>query len=117
MARPVPAFSPEALEKLLGYDFPGNVRDLENILERALIYSDGLELAAASVDLHRPGSAETPAYSLPEAEAGDGSLEAMEKKVIRETLARWKGNRTRAAKELGVSRKTILNKIKAYGLD
>jgi two-component system response regulator AtoC len=115
MARPVPAFSSGALEKLLGYDFPGNVRELENILERALIYSDGLELAAGSIDLHRPGSVETPAYSLPE--TGDGSLEAMEKKAIRETLARWKGNRTRAAKELGVSRKTILNKIKAYGLD
>jgi two-component system response regulator AtoC len=115
MARPVPSLSAGALEKLLGYDFPGNIRELENILERALIYSDGLELAAESIDLHRPGSEEAPAYS--PALTGDGSLETMERNVIRETLARWEGNRTRAAKELGVSRKTILNKIKAYGLD
>jgi two-component system response regulator AtoC len=117
MGRPVPAFSAEASEILLGYDFPGNVRELENILERALIYSDGPTLNAGNIDLRHPGGGEPGAPWGVSASNGSGSLESMEKIAIRETLARFGGNRTRAAKELGVSRKTILNKIKAYGLD
>jgi two-component system response regulator AtoC len=117
MGRPVPAFSAEASEKLLGYDFPGNVRELENILERALIYSDGPTLNAGNIDLRHPGGGEPGAPLGVSASSGSGSLESMEKTAIRETLARFGGNRTKAAKELGVSRKTILNKIKAYGLD
>jgi two-component system response regulator AtoC len=115
MGRPVPALSAEAVEKLLVYDFPGNVRELENILERALIYSDGPKLAAENIDLHRPGAEE--AAARPPSENSGGSLESLEKNAIRETLARYRGNRTKTAKELGVSRKTILNKIKAYRLD
>lgn len=115
MGRSVPALSAEALEKLLVYDFPGNIRELENILERALIYSDGPRLIAENIDLHRPGAAEALAH--PPSGSSSGSLENLEKNAIRETLARYRGNRTKAAKELGVSRKTILNKIKAYELD
>jgi two-component system response regulator AtoC len=112
------SLSPEALHKLTDYAFPGNIRELENILERALIYCDGREIRSGDIDLHKAGAASAPAVSrTPESAPRDGSsLGDIEKQAIVEALERWNGNRTRAARELGISRKTILNKIKAYGL-
>jgi two-component system response regulator AtoC len=125
--------SPGAEEKLLRYSFPGNIRELENILERALIYGEGRVIRPDDIDLRRspedgplqpvtagpePAEPETAGTKAPPPpEEPDGrDLAALEKKAIREALARNGGNRTRAAEELGISRKTILNKIKAYGL-
>ncbi|GHU86832.1 sigma-54-dependent Fis family transcriptional regulator [Spirochaetia bacterium] len=124
-----------ALQKLSAYPFPGNIRELENILERALIYCEGNVIRAEDVDLHEraasmaaaaplaaPPKAVSPvqtprppadAESLP---AESLSMDALEKKAIIDALARCEGNRTKAAELLGLSRKTILNKIKAYGL-
>jgi two-component system response regulator AtoC len=126
MGKPPCSFSPRALDKLSAYDFPGNIRELENILERVLIYGGKNEIGPEDIDLRRAGGNETEKVTgssgAAEGPFGDApekplrSLEDIEKKVIEEALARWKGNRTRAARELGVSRKTILNKIKAYGL-
>jgi two-component system response regulator AtoC len=129
MSRPVPFLSPEAAEKLRGYAFPGNIRELENILERALIYGGGKEILPGDIDIRRDAG---PAHAASaggnphhdgngasgSAASGSGaSLEELEKRAVREALARCKGNRTRAAEELGVSRKTIINKIKSYGLE
>ncbi|MDR1319464.1 MAG: sigma-54 dependent transcriptional regulator [Treponema sp.] len=116
-----PALSPEAAEKLLAWPFPGNVRELENILERALIYREGGIIRGEDIDLHvkaggtLPREKESPP---PEnaAPAPASTLGEMEKRAIVEALARTGGNRTRAAELLGVSRKTILNKIKLYKL-
>jgi two-component system response regulator AtoC len=116
MGRPVPALSQGALEKLRGYPFPGNVRELENLLERALIYRESGDIEAGDIDLCR---------SLTPAQPDTGgagpttapSLENIERDAIRRALLRSGGNRTRAATELGVSRKTIINKIRIYGLD
>ncbi|GHV63230.1 sigma-54-dependent Fis family transcriptional regulator [Spirochaetia bacterium] len=111
-----------ALQKLSAYDFPGNIRELENILERALIYCEGNVIRAEDIDLHeRQGPAPAAVVSPPASgaepcPAGDWSMEALEKKAIMDALARCGGNRTKAAELLGLSRKTILNKIKAYGL-
>jgi two-component system response regulator AtoC len=116
MGRAVPALSEGARDKLAAYSFPGNIRELENILERALIYGEerlikpeDIELRETIFSPHFPDPADksdTPAVS----------LEDIEKEAIRESLARNAGNRTKAAEELGVTRKTILNKIKQYGL-
>ena len=123
MGRPKASFSPAALAKLQSYPFPGNIRELENTLERAIIFHDGGEIREDDIDLHgaAPGSGEPekapPAKAQnPPAPAAPGSLEEMEKKAIMDALNRCQGNRSRAAEILGVSRKTILNKIKAYGL-
>jgi two-component system response regulator AtoC len=133
MSRPVPSVSPKAVEKLLGYSFPGNIRELENILERALIYGGGKEIRSGDIDIRRDAGAA--GYGMEDGNsggAGDGgerggagsaapesiaSLEELEERAIREALDRHKGNRTRAAEELKISRKTIINKIKAYGLE
>jgi two-component system response regulator AtoC len=111
MGKPPHTLGAGAEEKLCSYSFPGNVRELENILERALIFCEGSEIQGKDIDLHR----ETPSAA-PSPKAGAQSLEDVEKDAIIAALARFKGNRTRAAEALGISRKTILNKIKAYGL-
>jgi two-component system response regulator AtoC len=105
MGKPVPVLERAAVEQLLAYPFPGNVRELENILERALIYSEGNRIGAEDLDLRKPGG-----------DAGV-SLEHAEKQAIREALARYGGNRTKAAIALGISRKTLFNKIRALGID
>jgi two-component system response regulator AtoC len=122
MGKSAPTLSPGAVEKLLAYSFPGNIRELENILERALIYREGQEIQARDLDLHRGSPAPEapppplPAASSPAAPAEPRSLEDMEREAVIAALERTGGNRTKAAEELGISRKTILNKIRSYGI-
>ena len=100
----------EALERLLAYPWPGNVREMRNVLERALIL--GRDQPAISVE-HLPGEFR--------ARPGVGdrrhtpiSLDELERQHIERTLKHHAGNRTRAAAELGISRATLINKIKRY---
>ena len=105
-----PAVGSEALERLLSYAWPGNVREMRNVLERALILGRG----APSIGVeHLPGEFR--------ARPGVGdrrhtplSLDDLERQHIERTLKHHQGNRTRAAAELGISRATLINKIKRY---
>jgi two-component system, NtrC family, response regulator AtoC len=112
---------PEALEKLSGYSFPGNVRELENIIERALIYRRGRELSVADFELRSAVIGEecgNPGISAEKfgGNEASGSLKKAENEAILRALQKWNGNRTKAAAKLGISRRTILNKIKKYGI-
>jgi two-component system response regulator AtoC len=100
--------SPGAREKLAAYSFPGNIRELENILERALIYCEDGLIREEDLDLRAGPSGADPAASMP--------LEELEKQAVIAALEKAGGNRTRAAELLGVTRKTILNKLKRFGL-
>jgi two-component system response regulator AtoC len=124
MGRPKLELSPGAMEMLGAYSFPGNVRELENILERAVIYCGGTIISEEDIDLRKspvvPQSvtpsgtpAEIPAQSSASLSL---SMEDIEKRAILNALAQCNGNRSRAAELLGLSRKTVLNKIKAYGI-
>jgi DNA-binding NtrC family response regulator len=104
MGRRIEGISPEALRKLQAYPFPGNVRELENLLERACILAGSGTIEAADLDLGGPREGGQPA-----------TLQAIERRAILEALQRWEGNRTRAAQELGISRRSLLYKLKAYG--
>ncbi len=104
MGRRIEGISPEALRKLQTYAFPGNVRELENLLERACILAGTGTIEAADLDLGGPREGGRPA-----------TLQAIERRAILEALQRWEGNRTRAAQELGISRRSLLYKLKAYG--
>jgi two-component system response regulator AtoC len=111
LGKAVRGVQPEALEALAAYAFPGNVRELENLLERAMIFAETDTLGAADLALPavgRPG----PAARQPEPR----TLDSLEREAVIAALQRWEGSRTRAAAELGISRRTLLNKIKEYGI-
>ncbi len=104
--------APEALERLLAYNWPGNIREVRNVLERALILAHGKPEIQIE---HLPG--EFRARSGP----GDRrhmplTLDELEHQHIERTLRHHNGNRTRSALELGISRATLINKIKRYNI-
>ncbi|MBO7349078.1 MAG: sigma-54-dependent Fis family transcriptional regulator [Spirochaetales bacterium] len=118
MGRHFSGLTPEAMEKLKSYDFYGNIRELENILERAAIFSDGDLITDDNIELRgedlRPAASKGAAAS---ADMEAVSLKEIEKQTIEKALRRWEGNRTKAAKELGITRRTLITKIEEYDLD
>ncbi|PIE32076.1 sigma-54-dependent Fis family transcriptional regulator [candidate division KSB3 bacterium] len=104
----VQGIEPDAVRALQNYTFSGNVRELENIIERAVIFAQTETITLK--DLGLPSSAA-------KNRAKRGTLDEVQKEAIFEALHRWEGNRTRAAQELGIDRKTLLNKIKEYGFE
>ena len=118
MGHRVVGLSPEALELLCQHDFFGNVRELENILERAVIFANGEVIQSDELDLR--GSVPLAGSGEREETVRSGqphSLKELEAEAIVRALHRWEGNRTRAAEELGISRRTLINKIAEYNLD
>lgn len=107
--------SDQALERLLAYRWPGNIRELRNVLERAMLLSVGQErigpeLFPAEVRNAPGGTGATLDRHVPR------SLDDVEREHIARTLRAHDGNRTHAARELGISRATLIKKIKQYGL-
>jgi len=115
--KPCKGPSPEAMDALLRYDWPGNIRELENVIERMVVLSDEETLSFESLPPEMKGLEPKPIPSAPDMKSRiDGISRASEKQMIQEALARTKQNRTRAAKLLGISRRTIQKKIREYGL-
>ncbi len=104
----VTGFSPEAREFLLRHEWPGNVRQLENAVERAVILAKNNLLTLADL-AHR-------VFSPPTAVTGSKRIEEIEKSHIISVLRETKGNFSEAARVLGITRMTLYNKVKAYGL-
>ncbi len=100
--RPPVTLGRDAVQSLLGYPFPGNVRELENLLEGAVALSGGRTLGAEDLQF---GAARSEAPLV-----GSAELRAIEQAHIRRILASVKGNKSRAAKILGVSRRTLYRK-------
>lgn len=113
--------SSSALDLLLAHDWPGNVRELENVLERATLLAGDRELRPADLpeEIRHPG-ARAPARAAAALPLDPGveplTLRAMERLVIERTLADCGGNRAAAARRLGISEKTIRNKLRRHGL-
>ena len=118
MGTKITGFTPEALEMLKRHEFYGNVRELENILERTMIFADSDIIRVEDLDLR--GSVSRPSGSHRHADGGDDTgavtLKDIEKSAIIRALQRWEGNRTHAAQELGISRRTLISKIAEYGI-
>jgi two-component system response regulator PilR (NtrC family) len=119
---PRPQLTPEALEVLGQYDFPGNIRELENILERAVALSSGEKIGVEDLRL-TPASAERPAEDEtlpgPGGEAGaplPEYLESLERKAILDALAKTEFNRTAAAKLLGITFRQLRYRMQRLGI-
>jgi DNA-binding NtrC family response regulator len=115
----------EFLEGLLNYPWPGNVRELEHVIQRAVIYCRNGVLGREQLPRHilagAAGPANDPSVNLAAGRfEADTSLEAQvalsEKDIIEQALARNSFSRTNTAKELGISRVTLYNKMKRYEL-
>jgi DNA-binding NtrC family response regulator len=118
VATPADRFSSQALDLLKAHDWPGNVRELKNAIERSLYVCDGEEILSEHlVGLEEDGRSED-LDDVPASEAGplDQEIERLERSRIAEVLERHRWNRSRAAAELGIARKTLLAKIRKYGL-
>ena len=116
MGMSVKGLAPGAWKKLESYRFPGNVRELENILERAMIFAEEDILSPADIDT-RSAADLTNSATRSGGTVPGRTLKDMERDSIAASLHRWEGNRSRAAKELGISRRTIINKIQEYRLE
>lgn len=108
--RALKMISPEALAKLKDWSWPGNIRELQNVIERSVLLCHNSVLAAVDIRLQESG--ELPAK--PQMRAGI-TLEAAEKWLIEQTLQLTNSNRTQAARILGISVRTLRNKIHDYG--
>lgn len=108
--KPLLEISESAMRSLLAMDWPGNVRQLQNVLERAVILSNDEYLDEDILGLSEEIDATEPASNL----AQDMTLKDMERELIMRKLERTHGNRTRAALELGISVRTLRNKLNLY---
>ena len=106
---PMKDLSREAAALLLRYPWPGNVRELENTMHRAVLLSTGDEIGAGAVMLQAPEAA-----SVTEEISVGQTVAGMERKLIIDTLRHTMGNRTTAANILGISIRTLRNKLKQY---
>jgi two-component system, NtrC family, response regulator AtoC len=110
--RTPPRMSPAFLATLARYPWPGNVRELRNVIERAVVLGDGAELTPDQLP-HR--------VSILEPTSGTMQLrdqvDELEKRNLIEALREHDGNRTHAARSLGISRRSLLYKLKKYGIE
>lgn len=101
------SFSRDALQKLTQYSWPGNIRELQHAVEKAVILSKKDVITEDEFTLTTPATTST---------AFTGTLEDMEKRLIRNAIERNAGNMSAVAAELGITRQTLYNKVKKYEL-
>lgn len=104
------AIEAKALKLLMNYQWPGNVRELENVIERSLIMSSGRPISVKDLPPHIRGEEES--VLVPDrAEEEFLTLDEMERRMIRKALAKCEGNKTNAAKLLGITRRQLYSKM------
>jgi two-component system response regulator HydG len=114
----IKGFTPLAMDMLVRYGWPGNVRELENAVERAVILSPGEFLSERDLPPSVVGARDTAEHqSLAEASMAGMTLQEVEKAAIEQTLSDAGGNKSESAKRLNITRTTLDNKIKKYGIN
>ena len=108
--RDIKGIASDALDLLLSYDFPGNIRELQNIIERAFILCTGQNITASDLP-----EAITHGISV-QVTRNDRTLSGLEEKSIRDALRRHSGNAAAAANELGIHKTTLWRRMKALGI-
>jgi len=110
--RVIKGFTPAAIERLTAFDWPGNVRQLQNEVQRAVLLCEGEEVDASDLSITK--------LKVPGEDAPDTNftlLEGVERNAIVQMLKETGGNKLETAKRLGIGRQTLYNKIKAYGIE
>lgn len=108
--RNVQGISPEGVITLRKYSWPGNIRELQNVIEKAVILSDGETLKSGDFQLNSSGG------SAQNVQIAAESFEDAEKLLIQNALNQSGGNLSLAAKQLNISRPTLYNKLKKYNI-
>jgi two-component system response regulator AtoC len=122
LGRPAPDLAPAAVEALRGYAWPGNLRELKNTIERAVVMTAGRPIAVADLELAGPFTLPTAAAAPTErAAAPDGAglwseVEVLERARIVDALHASAATRAAAARRLGIGRATLIKRIEHYGL-
>jgi transcriptional regulator with PAS, ATPase and Fis domain len=116
LKRNVPVVTRDAMTLLEAYSWPGNVRELENTLERAMIFYEG-PITADTLEL-RPSAGDEAIDAVRSlTQLSSGAAKKAEVEAISRVLAETRGNKSKAARILGISYKTLLNKVKEYELE
>ena len=111
LKRPIKGFTPQAIEAIEAYGWPGNVRELENRVKRAVIMADGTQITLEDLELpSKDDDAEQEPFNLREVR------EKAESRAILRALARTDGNVSKTSELLGVTRPTLYNLMKKYGI-
>ena len=112
--RPIRGFTKSAIDRLTGFDWPGNVRQVQNEIQRGVLLCETSEIDASDLSI-ASNSAKN------DMEAGMDTnftlLEGVERNAIIQMLKETGGNKLETAKRLGIGRQTLYNKIKAYGIE
>ena len=110
----MPRYTPDCLKQLESYDWPGNIRELRNLSERMLILFSGREVTANNLPAEiRANSSERAVFTLPDSGI---KLDEVEKDLMRQALEKSKGNQSKAARMLGLTRDTFLYRLKKYAI-
>jgi DNA-binding NtrC family response regulator len=107
--RAVEGFGPDAMQALLAYEWPGNIRELEHTVERAVLLAHGDRVEPSDLNLRPPHAEESPAID-------DMALEDVERLLIQKALKRYGGNVSQAAEALGLSRSALYRRLQRFGL-
>jgi len=105
----VTGFSPAAMQAMLDYEWPGNIRELEHTVERAVLLCHGEQVQPEDLNLHRPHAGEG-------ASLDELPLEDVERLLIKKALQRYNGNVSQAAEALGLSRSALYRRLQRFGL-
>jgi DNA-binding NtrC family response regulator len=110
--RAIRGFTPQAVERLTAFDWPGNVRQLQNEVQRAVLLCEGTDIEATDLSISN-----VPTDSDGVHDTNFTLLEGVERNAIIQMLRETGGNKLETAKRLGIGRQTLYNKIKAYGIE
>ena len=110
--RTLNGFSSQAIERLVTFEWPGNVRQLQNEVQRAVLLSEGPDIQVTDLSISDVKSAPSEGF-----DTAFTLLEGVERNAIIQMLKETGGNKLETAKRLGIGRQTLYNKIKAYGIE
>jgi len=124
VGKEVSGISSEALQKLVKYPFEGNVRELRNIIKRSMVMANGtIDVSDLPAEVRNPSRSATPRQisvpvdeNLPLSQVSRQATEKIERELIVGALARTDGHHEKASRLLGITRKTLYNKMKEYGI-